>query len=149
MQPIQYELTTAIKYANGSGAEIECNHVELREPTGKDSATCCAIEALVQSAVLKMADDLGDDVVEEAREQAMAQQSTEDPEEHKDGKAILAIMNGGGVDMGKLVLLFRELFKSVAWMGGEKRITSARLDSMSHKDLRGMIGVYAANFILS
>jgi hypothetical protein len=51
--------------------------------------------------------------------------------------------------MNKLVLHFRELFKEVGLMGGEKKLTAARMDDMSHKDLRKMIGVYAANFILN
>ena len=149
MKPIQFEITTPIKYSMGTGAEVEATHIELRAPTGKDTATCCAIEGLVQSAVLKMADDLGDDLIEDAKEAAQQKKKNEDPDEVKEGDSILAVMNGGGVDMQKLVLHFRELFKSVAWMGGEKRITSARLDDMSHHDLRKMIGVYAANFILS
>jgi len=146
MRTINFELTSPIKYANGSGAEVECNHIELREPTGKVSAIACAIEGLIQTAIIKMADSLDSDTVEAAKEAA---QNKVDDDEEKDGDAILAMMAGGGVDMEKIVLYFRELFKVVAFMGGEKVITSARLDDMSHRDLRGMIGKYAANFILN
>ena len=95
-----------------------------------------------------MANTLGDDIVAEAREAAEGAIEVDDGEEVKDGAGILAIMNGGGVDMQKLVIHFKELFKKTAFMGGEKAITSARMDDMSHKDLRKMIGVYAENFIL-
>ena len=150
MNPINFELSSPITYANGSGNPVECNHIELREPTGKVSNTCCAIEGLIQSGVMKMAELLGDDALEQAKE--AAQENKADPEEEpeeKDGEAILSMMVGSGVDMNKLVLHFRELFKQVAWMGGEKKITSARMDDMTHRDLRKMIGVYAANFILN
>ena len=65
-----------------------------------------------------------------------------------DAKAILAVMNSSGVDMKKIVLHFRELFKVVAMMGGEKQLTIARMDDMSHKDFRMMVGEYTANFIM-
>ncbi len=149
MKTVNFELLSPISYANGSGDPIECNHIELREPTGKVSHICCAVEGLIQSSLLQMADHLDDSVLEEAKEAAAQPKAKEaDAEEEKDGDAVLALMVSGGADMQKVVTHFRELFKQVAWMGGEKKITSARLDDMSHKDLRKMIGVYAANFIL-
>ncbi len=149
MQSIDFELSRPISYSNGSGAQIECNFIRLEEPTGRVSSTCCAIEGLIQTGIMKMAGMLDDDTVEQAKE-AAAKAKTEEPEEgQKDGDGILTIMVGGGVDMKKLVLHFRELFKEVALMGGEKKLTSARMDDMIHKDLRKMIGVYAANFILN
>lgn len=146
MSSITHELKHPIKYSNGTGTEVECNFIELRSPTGKVSHICCDIEGIVQSAVLKMSDSLDESVVEQAKETAAA---AIDDGDQKDGDGILAVMMGGGADMNKIVLLFRELFKEVAYMGGEKKITSTRLDDMDHKDLRAMIGVYAANFILS
>lgn len=149
MKSINFELTSPIKYANGSGAEIECSFIELREPTGKVSDTACAIEGLVQSALMKTADILDQETLEQAKEAAAKKKPEEDADEEKDGDAILSVIAAGDVDMKKLVLYFRELFKVVAYMGGEKQITSSRLDDMTHKDLRKMIGVYAANFILN
>lgn len=146
---INFELKKPITYSNGSGAQIECNFITLEEPTGKVSNTCCAIEGLIQSGILKMADMLDADTIEEAKETAVKAKDVEDPEEVKDGDAMLAVMVGSGIDMNKLILHFRELFKEVALMGGEKKLTSARMDEMSHKDLRKMVGVYAANFILN
>ena len=149
---INFELKTPFKYAGNGGVEVECNFIELREPTGRVSHICCAIEGLIQSSLLKMADILSDDVIAEAKEnaqQAALLPRIEDEKTEKDGDSIIAMMVGSGADMDKMVLHFRELFKEVAFMGGEKKITSARLDDMSHKDLRRMIGVYSANFILN
>ena len=150
MDSILFELSKPFKYASKSGGgEVECTFIELREPTGKVSNVCCAIEGLVQTGVLKMSEILGADVVEQAKEAAQEvkeESSTEDTE--KEGDGVLALMVGGGVDMNKLVIHFRELFKEVAWMGGEKPLTTPRMDEMLHKDFRKMMGVYAANFIL-
>lgn len=152
MRTIDFPLTKTFNYANNSGAQIECSHIELREPTGKVSSTVCAIEGLIQHAILSMADMLDDATVEAAKEAAAVQndqdQSTDSIEE-KDGDAMMATLVASGVDMEKLVLHFRELFKQVAWMGGEKLITTPRMDEMSHRDFRMMMGVYAANFIVN
>lgn len=156
-QPIHFPVRKPFKYANGSGVEIECNFIALLPPTGKVSHTCCAIESMVQSSVLKMADLLDADTVAEAREAALAakkpkageEEEAEDEPVEQDGDAILSMMVGSGVDMNKLVLHFRELFKEVAMMGAEKKMTANTLDKMDHRDLRKMIGVYTANFILN
>jgi len=152
MNPINFELKTPFKYAGPSGTEIECSHIELREPTGRVSHICADIEGMVKSAIMDMAERLGDDVLEQAKdaagEKTPASGSEDQEKTVEDGEAMLTVMHSSGVDMGKLTLHFKELFRQVAWMGGEKQITLPRLDDMAHKDLRSMIGVYTANFIL-
>lgn len=148
---VTFELTTPIHYAMGTGDDIECNHIDLLEPSGKVSDICCQIESLIQSGLLSMADVLGKDIIAEATEAANEKKDSKKPKEEKgpDVESIIAIMSSGGVDMGKVVLHFRELFKQVAMMGGEKLITMPRIYEMSHKDFKQMMGVYAANFILN
>lgn len=148
MEPVLFELTKPITYANGQGTEVECNHIVLMEPTGKVSSICCAIEGLIQTGVLSMSKLLDGDTIAEAKE-AAKEDKKKDSDQEKDPEAILAMMVGGGVDMKKLVLFFRDLFKIVGSMGGEKNLTAARMDDMSHKDFRKMMGVYAVNFILN
>ena len=147
-KPINFELTTPFKYAPGNGEEIECNFIELSEPTGKQSHICCDIESLIQSGIMKIAGLLDEATIKQAQEDAKDKKKPDD-EPAMDADAVLSMMTGGGVDMNKVVLHFRELFKEVAKMGGEKLITAGRLEDMSHKDFRRMMGVYAANFILS
>lgn len=151
MKTITFELTENIKYSNGAGAEIECSHINLKEPSGKVSHICCQIESLIQSGLLSMADLLDKDVIAEATEVAKESKDLPNPEEQKvpEVDSIVAIMSSGGVDMGKVVLHFRELFKEVAVMGGEKPLTIPRMHDMSHNDFKRMMGVYAANFILN
>jgi len=141
MKKINFELSSSIKYNNGSGAEIECNFIELSEPTGKVSSICCAIESLIQSGIIKMADS---DMFKDVDTEAVKKQD----DEKMDGESILAVMNSSGVDMDKIVLHFRDLFKSVAMMGGEKPLTIPRMDDMSHKDFKKMMGEYIVNFVM-
>ena len=155
MKSIDFELQTAIKYSNGSGAEIESNQITLQEPTGKVSHICCEIESLIQSGMLKMADLMDEATIEEAKEKAIEAKNNpfaeEDGDEERkgpDAQSILSIMSGGGVDMKKVTLNFRELFKEVALAGGEKKMTVPIMDRMSHKDFRRMMGEYASNFIM-
>lgn len=150
MHAINFELSRPMSYSNGTGVPIECKHIELREPTGEVSDLCCGIEALIQSSAIKMSSILDDDVVADAKETAVAKKDDKEDDDNKqDGDAMLAVMTGGGCNMEKAVSLFRKLFKEVAWMGGEKKLTGARLDGMSHRDFRKMMGEYAANFIMS
>ena len=102
MKKITVELSSSIKYSNGSGSEIECNFIELAEPTGKVSSICCAIEALIQSGIMKMADS---DLFKNADTDAVKKD-----DEKMDSDSILAVMNSSGVDMDKIVLHFRSLF---------------------------------------
>ena len=150
MRALNFELTTVFQYANGAtGTQIECNFIELREPTGKVSHIACAIEGMIQTALIKAADLLDIDTVDRAKEDAAVKKNDQEDSDIKDGEGIYAVVASSGVDMTKFVLHFRELFKEVAWMGGEKKITASRLDDMSHSDLRKMIGFYTANFILN
>jgi len=143
---INFELTKTFKYnSNAAGGEVECSHIELREPTGKVSHTCCAIEGLIQTALMRMSSDLSDSDLEKAREEAANSPQADE----KDPEAIMAVVTGGGADMEKVVLHFKALFRQVAYMGGEKAITEPRLNEMSHTDFRKMVGVYLVNFILS
>lgn len=131
-----------IEYTNGSGQLVEGNFIELREPTGKVSHVCCDIESLIQTGMVSMSKFLDDEDVQQAREEA------KEEDQKIDAISVLAMMSSGGIDMRKMVLNFRELFKIVAWIGGEKQMTVPLMDRMTHKDFRRMMGEYTANFIL-
>lgn len=137
------ELTSPIHYSK-DGKEVECNHIELLEPNGKVSTHCMAIESLIQSGLMAMSEKLSASDIEKAKEAAKS-----DDKEPMTADAFLALLNSAGEQSEKIVLHFREIFKVRAMMGGEKAITESRLDEMSHKDLKRMIGEYGANFIMS
>lgn len=141
MNTFSFELDSPIKYNPGNGEEVEANFIELREPTGKVSHLCCEIEALIQSGIVSMANVFDEATLEAAR--------SESTDQKVDADGVLAMMTGGGVDMKRVVVSFRELFREVAYMGGEKPLTVPRMDEMSHADFRKMMGEYAANFILN
>lgn len=153
MSSVNFELTKPFKYASkDSGGEVEANFIELREPTGKQSHLCCQIESLIQSGLMKMADVLDKDTIEQAKEAAQDAKDAkgdDDGQSGPDAESVLSIMSSGGANMIDVVGYFRQLFREVAWMGGEKLITVPRMDDMSHKDFRRMMGEYASNFILN
>lgn len=146
MNTITFELSTPIKYASGAGGEVECSHIELRAPTGRVGHIAGAIEGLIQSNLMKLAGQMGLD----SEDLAAAAKDTPAPvaDGAKDGDAMMSTIAASGAEVDKVILQARELFKVCAYMGGEKPITSARLDDMSYKDLRRMTGVYIANFVM-
>ena len=148
MNEIIFELQSKIEY-NHNNNDLEATHIELREPSGKVSHICCEIEGLIQSGLIKMADIIDDEVIATAKEEAKTKKpKKKDEKKAIDGDAVLSMMASSGIDMQKIVIHFRELFKQVAFAGGEKQMTIPMMDRMSHKDFKKMIGVYTANFIM-
>lgn len=147
MKTITFELSIPLMYSSPEQKrEVEGNHIDLNEPTGKVSHLCCEIEGMMQSAAMKMAGMFSEEDLERARADAGKETKKE---EAPDGAGSLAMMTGSGVDMKKMVLLFRELFKEVALIGGEKNLTFPLMDRMPHNDFKKMMGCYTANFIQS
>lgn len=146
---IEFELSESFKYAPGNGEEVDAVFIELKEPTGKITEYCCDVESIVSGSIAKMKEMFSDEELEEAKEKAKEKASGEKLDsEELDGDAALAMMNSSGADMRKIVLLFKEIFPIVALVDGEKPLTKPIMDRMHHKDLRKMIGVYVANFIM-
>lgn len=146
MKSINVELETAFMYANGSGELVECNFIELQEPTGKVSATCCAIEALVKENIIKLANSVNEETVAQIKEKEPV--SEEEMFKEVSASEFYTVCVASGVDMSKLVLHCRELFKQVGLMGGEKKLTIPRMDEMSHNDFKKLMGAYLVNFIV-
>ena len=145
MNEINFELQKKIEY-NHNNNDLEGTHIELREPTGKVSHICCEIEGLIQSGLIRMADIIGDQAISSAQEESKTKKEAE--KDAVDADAVLSMMTSSGIDMQKIVIHFRALFREVAYVGGEKQMTMPMMDRMSHKDFRKMIGAYAANFIM-
>lgn len=138
---ITVELDSPVMYQAGKG-EVEGSHVELAEPTGKQSHLCCELESMIQASILKAQALIPASATESAKDAA-----PQDEDEGIDGESLLAMINAGGADMGKMVLIFKDLFRHVGTIGGEADLKPAIIDRMSHKDVRKMVGEYAANFI--
>jgi hypothetical protein len=159
MKSINFELVGSMTYT-GSNGEAEANHIELIEPSGKVAHHACAIRAMYKEAANKAMSALSDDV-KEAIQQALEADDSKNPgAENADdsaatkepmigGDEFMEMLYAGGAPMEKFVITFRELFKSVAKIGGEKLMTSTLLDRMTYKDIERMMGVYSANFIVN
>ena len=149
MNEYNFELKKPIEY-NHDSKDMEGTHIELREPTGKVSHICCEIEGLIQSGLIKMAGTIDESIIAEAQEESKNSKKSkkEDKKSAIDADAMLSMMTSSGIDMQKIVIHFRALFKEVAFVGGEKQMTMPMMDRMSHKDFKRMIGAYTANFIM-
>ncbi len=144
MQTILVELTTEVEY-NHNNNDVAGTHVELKEPNGKVSHICADIDGIAQQAIAKSAALLPASVIEAAAQERVSGSSDED--EAMDGETFLKMVAAGGGDMGRMTLLFKDLFKSVGEIGGEKPLTLAIIERISYKDLRAMMGDYAVNFV--
>jgi len=145
MKLITVQLTKMVEY-NHENKDIEGNHVDLEEPSGKVSHICADIEGIAQEAVAKSASLLPASVIEAAA-QEKEKDSEDGEDEQMDGETLLKMVAAGGGNMGKMTLLFKELLKSVGKIGGEKLMTQSIIERLSHKDLRHMMGEYIANFV--
>ena len=137
---ITVELDEPIMYSAKDG-EVEGSFVILAPPTGKQSHICCELEALIQSSITQSASNLSPEMIEQAKD------AKQDDDEKIDGSTLMTIINGGGADMKKFALLFKDLFKEVGQIGGEKTLTMPLIERLDHRDLRKMMGEYAVNFV--
>jgi len=150
MKTITFELSAPIDYSSpSSGGEIEGRHIDLKEPTGRVSHLCCEVESMIQSGIMSMSSMLDESTLTAAKEEASEKKAGNDEDEKPTAESVLALMSSSGVDMKRVVITFRELFKEVAMMGGEKKMTMPLMDRMSHGDFKNMMGEYTANFILN
>lgn len=144
--PIELNLSKPIKYSKG-GDEVETELLVLKPPTGKVSVYCCEIESLIQSGIISMSES-----IMSKEEMQQAKQDAEEGSAVKkdmDEESFWSLVTASGADMSKIVLNFRALFKQTVLMGNEKLITEARLDDLDHKDMKRLMGVYGANFIMT
>ena len=153
MKTITFELSEPLLYSSPEQKrEVEGNHIDLKEPTGKVSHLCSAIESAIQKGQMEMSKFFQSDEISNAIEEhkSKKEQQKEAEEEIIDTETAASMIKNVGIeDSKKLTLMFREIFKEVAFIGSEKSMTMPLLDRMSHKDLQHMQAVYTSNFMLS
>jgi len=155
MKTITFELESPLLYSSPEQKrEIEGNHIDLNEPTGKISHLCNAIESAIQKGQMEMSKFFQSDDISKAIEDRKSKKEEDagkekEPEIVDSETAASMIKNVGIEDSKKLTLMFRDVFKEAALIGGEKNMTMPLLDKMSHKDFQRMMAVYTSNFMLS
>lgn len=138
-EQVIHELIKPFNYTpKNSGEETEAQFIELREPSVSHLTACSTLK---QAFMRVIAAEAGD------AEEADSSNEKEDtvPMENR----IINALYASNEDVPKLFLTAKELFKEVAFVDGEKKVTVPMLNSMSIDDIEIMTGKYMANFILA
>lgn len=135
---IIHTLLKPISYTpNNAGEPVEAQFITLTEPSVRNITACAMLK---QAFVRVLAGQEQNDDVERGAKDDTTPMAT---------SIINSLYASGAVDMGKVLLSAKELFKVVGLVDGEKKLTTPMLDSLSMQDLEGMTGAYMENFILA
>lgn len=133
-----HELIKPFLYTpKNSGEETEAQFITLKEPSVKQLTACSTLK---QAFVRVIAAEQGKEEVAHAPTDAEKGAMEDD---------IINALYASGEDISKLFLTAKELFRDVALVDGEKKITVPMLDAMCIADIEKMTGKYMANFILA
>lgn len=134
-----HELIKPFKYtAKNSGEEKEAQFVELREPSVRNLSACGTLKQAFMRVIASESND------------SNAPESDEDKtDEVPMATKIINALYASDTDITVVLLSAKELFKDVAFVDGEKRVTVPMLDCLSMEDIELMTGKYMENFILA
>ena len=135
---IMHELIKPFKYTpKDSGDQVEAQFIQLSEPSVKQMATCATLKQAFMRVIAKESDSSSDAV------------EAPDTDEVPMANRIINALYASDTDINVVLLSAKELFKDVALIDGERKMTVPLLDSMAMEDIEQMTGKYMANFILA
>ena len=137
---ITHELLKPFDYTpKNSGEQVAAQFITLKEPNVRQLSACSTLKQAFMRVVAKESGDSdASGSVDEDKEDTV-------PMENR----IINALYASDEDMPKLFLTAKELFKDVAFVDGERKLTAPLLDSMCIDDIEIMTGKYMANFILA
>ena len=136
---IKHERIKPFEYTPpNSGEPVEAQFIELREPSVRQMKACSTLKQAFMRVIAKESG---------GAEAADEKEDKEDdvPMENR----IINALYASDTDINVVLLSAKELFKEVAFVDGEKKVTVPMLDSMCIEDIEMMTGKYMANFILA
>ena len=141
MTDVIHDLIKPFKYTpKNAGEETEAQFITLKEPSVKHLAACSTLKQAFMRVITEEAAAGGGDA---------AAGKDPDVDEGAMEDNIMNALYASGEDIAKLFLTAKELFREVALVDGEKKITVPMLDAMCIEDIEKMVGKYMANFILA
>lgn len=142
MKSVTVTLESPFKIALGnSGTEADCTFVELQEPTAKVAGLCASIENSIKNGLIKLASQI--------KEMGAQDAASSNAGDALKGEDIMEMISTMEIDAEALFLKMRALFLKCALMGGEQAFTESRLDALSYRDMKRLVGEYIANFIMT
>jgi len=138
-----YELKKSFKYTpNNSGEQIDAQFIQLNEPSVKNLEYCSVLKQSFMRVITEQ------DSAHELDNSEIVQDDIAQDDIAMEQKIINSLY-ASGVDITKVFVSAKELFRQVALVDGEKSLTQPMIDNMSIYDLENMTGLYMANFILA
>tara|TARA_R110000851_G_scaffold197793_1_gene348891 strand:- start:115 stop:549 length:435 start_codon:yes stop_codon:yes gene_type:complete len=136
MSEITVELKNPFEYSY-KGDMVEAQFIVMPEPGFKELDKIAPIKQAFVAAV--------NDLASEASEPSA--EAPEGDTESITGPQIMALMYRSKGNMSQVFLYAQELFKSVALVDGEQKLTVPIMEKMSVSDFERLLGEYLANFI--
>lgn len=131
-----YELKSPFDYDH-KGNVVEAQFITLRAPSSKEISETADLKQAFFRALPKDSTSTGDE-------------SEEGSLDDLNGDAIMMMIAiSPDVTLKTVLLCARELFKIVATVDGEERMTVPLLDKIDPEDLETMVGEYYLNFVLA
>lgn len=136
-----HTLIKSFKYTPANaGNEVDAQFVTLLEPSVRQLSACATLKQGFMRVIAKESGS-GTDT------QSSGTVSVE--EVPMENRIINALYGSDAVDMTVVLQSAKELFREVAMVDGEKKMTVPMLDALCIEDLELMAGKYMANFILA
>jgi len=145
MTEVIHELIKPFNYTpKNAGEETEASFITLKEPSVKQLTACSTLKQAFMRVIASEATNSGDTAAVDTDADTDADTDTGAMEDN-----IMNALYASDEDIAKLFLTAKELFREVALVDGEKKVTVPMLDAMCIEDIEKMTGKYMANFILA
>lgn len=123
-----------------AGDMVQAQFITLKEPSVKQLTACSTLKQAFMRVIAAQSANSDD---------AEAVNKDKDADTGAMEDNIINALYASDEDISKLFLTARELFREVALVDGEKKVTLPMLDAMGIEDIEKMTGKYMANFILA
>jgi len=139
MSEINVELKKPFEYSH-KGEMEKASFITLPEPIFRDLDKIAPIKQAFVSAINELASDTdtsGNSAIDKSDNDSGG----------ITGPMIMALMYRSKGNMAQVFLYAQDLFKSVALVDGEQKLTVPLMEKMAVADFENLVGEYLANFI--
>ena len=139
-EEVIHELVKPFSYTpKNSGEPVDAQFITLLELSVRNLTACATLKQAFMRVLAAANSD----------EDAVELDEDKPDDVPMENRVINALYTSDAVDMNVVLLSAKELFREVALVDGEKKITAPMLDAMSMDDIEQMTGKYMVNFILA
>ena len=141
---IIHTLEKPLKYTpKNAGIEVEAQFITLNEPCTRNLSACAPLKQAFMRVLAKNASNATAETAPTADAPSVASETA------MSTSIMHALYASDAVDVAVIFAHAKELFKDVALVDGEKKMTTPMLDALSIADMEALTGKYLENFILA